>query len=185
MSEKADRIDLNAALVAYENGDESAFDVIFEEMRGPLCFFINRYVNDPDVAEDLVMDTFAALLLNIRRFNYRARLSTYLFTVARNKAIDYVRRNKHKPSPIDENTPDTEYLRIEEEYVRNEEYERLHLAMRELAENYRTVLHLYCFEEMGVEDIAVVMRKNKKQIYNLLHGAREELKMRLGGNYEK
>jgi RNA polymerase sigma-70 factor (ECF subfamily) len=185
MSEKVDKIDLNAALTAYENGDDGAFDVIFEEMRGPLCFFINRYVNDPDVAEDLVMDTFAALLLNIKKFNRNSRLSTYLFTIARNKSIDYIRRNKNKLLKLDENTPDEDYQRIEEEYIRNEEYQRLHFEMRELSENYRTVLHLYYFEEMSVEDIAIVMRKNKKQIYNLLHRAREELKTRLGGNYEK
>ena len=185
MSEKADKIDLNAALSAYENGDESAFDAIFEEMRGPLCFFINRYVNNPDVAEDILMDTFVSLLLNIKKFNYRARVSTYLFTIARNKAIDYVRRNRNKMLTLDENTPDEDYLRIEDEYIRNEEYERLHVAMRTLSENYRTALHLYYFEGMCVEDIAVVMRKNKKQVYNLLHRAREELKVRLGGNYEK
>ena len=185
MSEKADKIDLNAALTAYENGDDSAFDVIFEEMRAPLCFFINRYVNNPDVSEDILMDTFAALLLDIKRFNYRSRLSTYLFTVARNKAIDYVRRNKRRMLPVDENTPDADYLRIEEEYIRNEEYDRLHHAMRTLPENYRTVLHLHYFEEMSADDIAVIMKKNKKQIYNLLHRAREELKGRLGGIYEE
>lgn len=185
MTEKADKTDLNAALAAYENGDESAFDVIFEEMRAPLCFFVSRYVSNSDVVEDLVMDTFVSLLLNIKKFNRNSRLSTYLFTIARNKAIDYVRRNRNKMLTLDENTPDADYLRIEEEYIRNEEYERLHCELRTLPENYRTVIHLYYFEEMSVNDIAVVMKKNKKQIYNLLHRAREELKVRLGGNYEE
>lgn len=185
MSEIADKLDLNAALAAYEDGDEGAFDVIFDEMRAPLCFFINGYVNDPEVVEDILMDTFVALLLDIKKFNHRSKLSTYLFTIARNKAIDYIRRNKKRILSLDENTPDEDYKRIEEEYVRNEEYERLHQAMRTLPENYRTVLHLHYFEEMSAEDIAAVMKKNKKQIYNLLHRAREELKMRLGGNYEE
>ena len=64
MSEKLEGIDLNAALKAYENGDDAAFDPIFNAMRAPLCFFINRYVNDPAAAEDIMMDTFAELLLN-------------------------------------------------------------------------------------------------------------------------
>ena len=43
MSEIADKLDLNAALAAYEDGDEGAFDVIFDEMRAPLCFFIKNW----------------------------------------------------------------------------------------------------------------------------------------------
>jgi RNA polymerase sigma-70 factor (ECF subfamily) len=180
MSEKLEGIDLNAALKAYENGDDAAFDPIFNAMRAPLCFFINRYVNDPSAAEDIMMDTFAELLLNGRRFNYKSSLSSYLFSIARNKAVTYF-RSQQKLQPLkDDNIPDPDYSVIEEEYLSSEERRRLHEAMADLREEYRTVLHLHYFEDMSIERIAVVMKKNKKQVYNLLHRARASLKEVLG-----
>ena len=76
----------------YLDGDESGFDDLLNELRGSITFFIQRIVGDPDVAEDLCIDTFMELLLHKRRYNFKIPLKNYLFMVARSRAIDYLRR---------------------------------------------------------------------------------------------
>lgn len=180
MSDERQRRDLNAALKAYVDGDDSAFDIIINEMRNPLIFFINGYVNNLDVAEDLCMDTFAALLLNIGRFNYKCGLSTFLFTIARNKTVDYIRhRSVLRVTELEGDEADPDFKAIEDEYIKNDEYARLHKELKLLPEKYHTVLYLHYFEEMPVEEISAVMKKNRKQVYNLLFRAKNELRKRM------
>ncbi len=174
------RPDLNLALKRYIDGDDGAFDVIIDEMRRPLIFFINGYVNNIYTAEDICMDTFAALLLNLDRYSFKCALSTYLFTLARNKAVDYVRHNSVlQITELADFSRDPDYRSIEEEYIKDEEKRELRRELARLPEKYHTVLYLHYFENMEIGEIASVMKKNKKQVYNLMFRAKEELRRRL------
>ncbi len=176
----AKKADLNAALRSYMDGDDKAFDIIIEEMRCPLIHFINGYVNNIYTAEDICMDTFAVLLLNLDKYSFKCSLSTYLFSIARNKAVDYIRKHKSvRTVELKDYTFDADYREIEERYIRNEENRRLREALASLPEQYHTVLYLYYFEDMSIEEISEVMKKNKKQVYNLIFRAKEELKKRM------
>ena len=72
----------------YLDGDEAAFDEILRLYRDNLTFFINRYVHDLDAAEDLAIDTFMYLIVHRLRYNFRTPLKTYLFMIARSRALD-------------------------------------------------------------------------------------------------
>ncbi len=181
MPNNEQKSDLDAALLRYKEGDDGAFDVIIEEMRIPLIFFINGFVNNPAEAEDIAMDVFAALLLDIDKFKFKSSLSTFLFALARNKAVDYVRRHKRTVPLTDYNASDSSFSELWEEYVRDEEVKQLRRELSMLPEKYRTVLYLHYYEEMDIDRIATVMKMNKKQIYNLLSRARAELKKRMKG----
>ncbi len=182
MPDKSKFSDLNAALLRYKNGDDGAFDIILEKMRMPLIFFINGYVDNINDAEDICMDVFASLLLNINKFSFRSSLSTYLFILARNKAVDYIRHKKAvRTESLDENTSDSDFSNVEAEYIRSEEYRRLHDELRAMPEKYRTVLYLAYFEDMDTDEIALVMKKSKKQVYNLMFRAKAELRTRMEG----
>ena len=76
----------------YLLGEKTAFDGIVELYRENLIFFINRYTGDLDAAEDLSQDAFLELLLHPKRYDFRVSLKTYLFTIARNKAFNYLKK---------------------------------------------------------------------------------------------
>lgn len=76
----------------YLSGEKTAFDGIVELYRENLIFFINRYTGDLDAAEDLSQDAFLELLLHPKRYDFRVSLKTYLFTIARNKAFNYLKK---------------------------------------------------------------------------------------------
>ncbi len=152
------------------DGDEKAFGEILDMYSENLIFFINRYVNNVSVAQEISEDVFVELLIHKRRYNFKTSLKTYLFTIARNKSVSYLRKASNKKEhsyEFIENERDRTSL--EDEFVKKEQMRALHLALDKLSEDYRTALHLIYFEDMSYEQAATVMKKNKKQIENLVY----------------
>ncbi len=162
------------------DGDESALREILDMYSENLIFFINRYVNNISVAQELSEDVFVEILLHKKRYNFKTSLKTYLFTIGRNKAVSYVRRCARKPEyayEYIENEADRKNL--EDDFIKKEQERALHEALGRLNSDYKTVLHLVYFENMSAEEAAAVMKKNKKQIENLLYRAKQALRKEL------
>ena len=162
------------------DGDENAFGEILDMYSENLIFFINRYVNNISVAQELSEDVFVEILLHKKRYNFKTSLKTYLFTIGRNKAVSYVRRCSRRPEcayAYIENEADRK--NIEDEFIKKEQERLLHKAIEKLNKDYKTVLHLVYFENMSNDEAAKVMKKSKKQIENLLYRAKQVLKKEL------
>ena len=163
------------------NGDERAFSEIIGMHKDNLIFFINRYVRNIAVAEELAEDVFAELLIHKRRYNFKTSLKTYIFTIGRNKAVSYVRKCvRHPECAYEYIENESDRRSLEDEFIQGERERELHEALNKLNEDYRTVLHLIYFEEMSYAQAAKVMKKNTKQIENLVYRARNSLKKELG-----
>ncbi len=160
------------------NGDDSAFSEVIDTYRESLIFFINRYLGNLSLSEEIAEDCFVALVVYPKRYNFKTSLKTYLFTIARNKAIDRLRRDKRMLLVGDEalDVMSDEYGQFEKDIFRNEEKRVLHSAISELNNDYRTVLHLIYFEDMSYAEAATVMKKSSKQIENLVYRARLRLR---------
>ena len=162
------------------NGDDRAFQEIIELHKDNLIFFINRYVRNIAVAEELAEDVFAELLIHKRRYNFKTSLKTYIFTIGRNKAVSYVRKCvRHPECAYEYIENESDRRNLEDEFIQKERERELHKALDKLNEDYRTVLHLIYFEEMSYANAAKVMKKNTKQIENLVYRARNTLKKEL------
>ena len=74
------------------NGDENAFAEIVEQYGANLFFFINGFVRNTVVAEDLMEETFCDLIFYKHRYKGKSSLKTYLFAIARNKAVTYLKK---------------------------------------------------------------------------------------------
>lgn len=163
----------------YLGGDENAFTAIVEEYRDGLIFFINRFLQDPATAEDIAIDVFAELIVHPRRYDFRASLKTYLYTMGRSRALNHLKHRRRFPevelseSIAVSQEPDSVLLTDERQRV-------ISTAMDQLSPDKRTVLHLIYFEDMSYEQAARVMKKNIKQIDNLLYRAKSELRSIIG-----
>ena len=162
----------------YLEGELSAFEEIIDEYREGLIFFINRYVSDLDLAEDIAADTFAILLTKPEKYNFSVSLKTYIYTIGKNRAIDILRKRKrHGTVSLDLIPADTvSEESFIEDVLRDEEKRRLHNAINRLKKEYREAVHLVYFENMSVSDAAAVMGRGKRQVENLLYRARKALK---------
>jgi len=158
------------------DGDMSGFDELIEMYREPLIAFINGFLHNLTESEDVAEDTFMELIIHPRRYSFRSSLKTYLFTVARNKAVDRVRKEqKISFAPIEALSEACEE-ELENYIFEREREVLLHRAMEKLNPEYAAVLRLVYFEYMSCAEAAKVLGKNKKQAANLLYRAKISLR---------
>ncbi len=166
----------------FKSGDEGAFNDIMNELFHSLVFFINRYVRDVHTAEDIAIDTFSDLVVHKNRYNFKVSLKTYLFMIGRSRALDYLRRNRKVDiTPISEvaEISDDEAL-LEDMVLADERKLVVNGAIGQLPQNMREAVHLVYFEGLSYDEAAKVMKKNRKQVDNLLYRAKSALREILG-----
>jgi len=173
----------NAAVLyrQYLDGDNDALEELVRMFNDSLIFYINGFVNNITVSEDIAADTFVKLIVKKISFRNDFTFKTWLFKIARNNAIDYLRKqSKRQVRPIEDfenELADKETL--ENAVLKDEQSRELHNAMAAMHNEYRDVLHLIYFEDMSYEDAAAVLSKNVRQIKNLVYRAKQTLKSTL------
>ena len=170
------------------DGEKEGLSEIVRTYADGLIFFINGYVGDINTAEDLAEDVFAKLIAKKPRFSGRSSFKTWLYTIARNIALDYIRHRPDHHEPISEAYSVSDATNIEERYITEEEKRTFHNVLLRLSPDYRQVLYLVYFEDFDNAEAALLMNKSKRQIENLLYRAKQALKKELekeGMSYEK
>lgn len=165
----------------FVNGDKDAFYFVIDAYRESLIFFIKGFVKNEDTAEELAADCFVELIVKPQRFSFGSSLKTYLFSIARNKAVSFIRRNS-KITLLSEQSVSMlreEYVEFEDTILRDEKSRMVNDALKGLKEDYQVALHLTYFEEMSYKEAASVMNKSVKQIENLVTRGKAALKKSL------
>ncbi|MBE6886615.1 MAG: RNA polymerase sigma factor [Oscillospiraceae bacterium] len=164
-----------------DEGDESGLVEIIRDYKDGLIFYLNGIVGNIHTAEDLAEDTFVLLGTKKPRDHGKSSFRTWLYTIGRNVAIDYLRRHrKGVEVSIEEGyalVSDEAWL--EETYLREERKIALHRAIRSLKPEYRQVLWLTYFEGFSNREAARVMGKSVHSLETLLYRARRSLKSQL------
>ena len=168
------------------DGDESAFDEIMKELFDNLVFFIDRYVHDIHAAEDIAIDAFSDLVVNKHRYNFKVTLKTYLFMLGRSRALNYIKHRKviNFVELTEADNISAEQETLEEIILADERKRIVNNALNSLTDDMRVVVHLIYFEDLSYDEAAKVMKKNRKQVDNLLYRAKKELRIILGKDGE-
>ena len=168
------------------DGDESAFDEIMKELFDNLVFFIDRYVHDIHAAEDIAIDAFSDLVVNKHRYNFKVTLKTYLFMLGRSRALNYIKHRKviDFVELTEAEKTSSEQETLEEIVLADERKRVVNNALNSLPNDMRVVIHLIYFEDLSYDEAAKVMKKNRKQVDNLLYRAKRELRIILGKDGE-
>lgn len=166
----------------YLDGDERGFDEIIHTYHDRLIYFIYQYVKHFEDAEDLAAETFMELMVHKRRFDFRSSFKTYLFAIARHKAIDHIRREKRRPrvSLEEMDREQADLICVEKTIITSQTLEEVKKVISKLSPDYATYLHLTLFEELENEEIATIMKKTKKQMANISFRAKNALREALG-----
>jgi len=166
----------------YLSGDDNAFEEFVKLYEDELSRLINSIINDYNESKHLTIETFAQLALNIKKFEGRSSIKTYLFAIGKNISAQHIKKRAREhhisfEEVIQTLVPDGE---LPYQYFEREENKRqLHDVMLSLKEEYRTVLlHLY-FEDMSYKQAGYAMSKSEKQIKHLAYRAKLTLKKKL------
>ena len=171
------------------SGDNNALTQIIHTYKDGLILYLNNFVKDISIAEELTEDTFVKLVLKRPRFSGQSAFKTWLYTIAGNIALDYLRRHKKYAVSLDD-CPELcdDEKSLEESYIREEDRIILHRAMRKLKPEYSQVLYLRYFEDFSYKEIAKILRKTTHNVEATASRARQALKIKLleeGYVYEK
>lgn len=161
-------------------GDPEGLTRIVEDHRDGLMLYLNSFVQNLSVAEDLTEDTFVKLVVKRPHFKSASSFKTWLYTIGRNIAVSYLRRNRSKDIPL-ENCPELtdEAFDLEQRCIQKEEQRLLHKAMGTLKPEYRQVLWLVYFDGFTHKETARIMGKSVHNVETLVYRARQALKAKL------
>lgn len=170
-------------------GDDEGLAEIVREYKDGLILYLNGYVRNLYIAEELAEDTFFRLITKRPRFSEKSSFKSWLYAIGRNVAVDFVRRNSKQISvPAESMEVLSEELSLEEAYIREESKAEVYKALSKLSADYRNVLWLSFFEGFSNREVAKVMKKSDRQVKNLLYRAKQSLRSILekeGFHYEK
>ena len=161
----------------WQSGDEAAFDELMNGLFYGLVHFLSGILKSVPQAEDAAMDAFTDLVVNKSRYNFRTPLKTYLYMIGRSRAIDILRREKKiRINCLDENAAGYFDPDLDERLMISEEKKKLREAVAALPGDMRTAVYLVYFEGMSYSEAAKIMKKNRKQIDNLIFRAKKLMK---------
>src|ERR1700733_2556258 len=87
----------NDLVLQYRSGNKKAFEALVERYFAHVFNFITRYTSDQVAAEDIVQETFVKVWKNIKKFDETKNFKSWLFTIARNTSLDWLRKKKAVP----------------------------------------------------------------------------------------
>lgn len=162
------------------DGDDNGLIEIIDEYHEGMSLYLNSIVNNMCLADDIVQETFVKLAIKKPPFRGKCSFKTWLFTIARNCAIDHLRKDqKISDLSLDEHLVISDVIDTEKEYFKEEQKKELYRAMKRLNPEYYQVLYLMYFEDLDTSDIARIMHKAKRQVSDLIFRARKSLRSEL------
>lgn len=156
-------------------GEQNALEYFVRAYSDPLTRYAYCYVGDIGLAEDVMEEAFATLIVRRKHFEDEAHLQAYLYKVARNKSIDVLRKRKREVSLSDVEEV-LSCCDAQSNVIRDSLNQQIYICMQQLPAQYKEVLYLSYFEDFSNEEVCHLMKKSKKQVYNLLSRARVALK---------
>lgn len=157
--------------------DEQALFSLYKKYHTPLVNFINKKLNDKHLAEELAQDIFINVIESLRDFRYQCSLKTFIYTIARNKVIDHIRRKKIKRILFSALPPfvveGLATVVMDDEIEKKEIQQKIESTFKKLPHEYQIILRLKYMENKSVGNISEQLLKTFKSTESLLFRARK------------
>lgn len=166
------------------SGDHEAFRRVFERYARPVTSFIFDMVNQRELAEELAQETFVRAYRGIGGLREDARLSTWLFGIAKNVAYEAIRARRRRTmvgiEEIAEMPDGNSKQRPENALLNNELSGVIQTALACLDDDKRLVFTLKIFQQKSYEEISSITGFSIPKLKTDLHRARAEMRRRIG-----
>ncbi len=164
LTEKALR-DFELVQSARQNNNQQAYTQLMKLYRDSIYFMLLKMTNNSTDAEDLTIEAFGKAFKKLDQYTPNYAFSTWLFKIASNNCIDYIRKQKKRAlananSTDEENNFDlaqnipSEGLDPEEHFIKTQKKEKVRAVVEKLKPHYKKLIELRYFEEYSYEEIA-------------------------------
>jgi RNA polymerase sigma-70 factor (ECF subfamily) len=182
-------------VVLAQQGREAAFRELIRRYERPVFSLVHRMVRDRETAEELAQDTFVKALNNIERYSPEFKLSSWLFKIANNLAIDHLRKARLPTISLSGSPDATTAAQIEatsfevagnapsalESLEARELGSAIERAIGRLRPEYRSCIIMRHVEGRSYEEIATTLDLPLGTVKTYIHRARHELRQALEG----
>ena len=178
-------------MLGVKEGDDSSFDFLLQKYRSPLVNFLYRMVRDRATAEDLAQDVFLRVYRARKEYIPSAKLTTWLFRIATNLALNSLRDNRHEKMAVSLDAPagneedsaprdlPAREMRIDQRLLERDRVAFIQRAIARLPEKQRAAVLLHKYEEMDYAEIAKILDCTEAALKSLLFRAYENLRVQL------
>jgi len=152
-------------------GNPKSLEIVIDRYLKPIFNYVYRITNERNETEDIVQEIFIKVWKNIRKFDQKQNFKTWIFTITRNTAIDWLRKRKNvvfseldpKTDSDDERSFAEKILDIEplpdEIFMRKELEKELENALLKIKPNFREIIFLRYKEDLTFQEIAEIVDK--------------------------
>lgn len=165
-------------------GDDKAYARLLQRYKRPVYHMILKMVRNVDDAEDLTIESFAKAFRSLHKFKKDFTFSTWLFRIATNNTIDFIRKKKLNTLSIENTYTDDDgqsvsidvedlNLNPQEEAIKAQKQELIQVFVNMLPPKYQKLVRLRYFNELSYEEIAVELEAPLGTVKAQLHRARE------------
>jgi RNA polymerase sigma factor (sigma-70 family) len=190
------RRDYTLVQQAVKHGDRKAYAELLNNYRDSLFFLLLKMTNNPVDAEDLTIEAFGKAFKNLDQYSPEYAFSTWLFKIATNNCIDYMRKNRRMTftSGIDSDGNETDNypanlpsltLDPEEKVIEKQKIKLMREIVERLKPHYRKLIEMRYFQEFSYEEIATELGLPLGTVKAQLFRARELLYQILKNSQEK
>lgn len=164
LSEKAKK-DYQLVLKATEEKDQQAFAQLMERYKDAIYYMLLKMVNNNDDAEDLTIEAFGKAFNRLNQYTPSYAFSTWLFKIASNNCIDFLRKKKKNVMSIDNRITNkdgdeimidlkSDVMTPEQETIRDQKIQLMRSYVKKLKPRYETLVEMRYFKEMSYEEIS-------------------------------
>jgi len=170
------------------NGEEKAFASLMNRYRDSIYYMLLKMVNNPSDAEDLTIEAFGKAFRNLDLYTPKFAFSTWLFKIATNNCVDFIRKKQVSPSPFDNLFDNLENVTVniqsdlpdpEESLINFQKIASLKDVVNQLKPRYKSLIELRYYKEYSYEEISTELNlpigtvkaqlfRAKTLLYNIL-----------------
>jgi RNA polymerase sigma-70 factor (ECF subfamily) len=169
---------------AVGEGNEQAYAELMERYRRPVYHMVLKMIRNTDDAEDLTIEAFAKAFKNLHKFKKDYTFSTWLFRIATNNAIDFIRKKKLNTFSLNTSFTDDggesvtidvedKNLNPQEVAIKEQKIELVQMFVTKLPPKYQRLVRLRYFDELSYDEIAKTLEAPLGTVQAQLHRARE------------
>jgi len=188
---KFNQMDDAAIMLELRAGNMAGFDFLIQKYRKPIVHFMYRMVHNQAVAEELAQEVFLRVYRSRETYRAEARFSTWLYRIATNLGVNYVRDTRHERNAstvyLDETdsetgtTPDVADAtpNVESNLLRNERMNAIRQHVMALPERQRMAVLMHKYEGLDYKQIGEILKLSESATKSLLFRAYQTLREKL------
>ena len=172
-------------MIMVKNDDNDAFGLLYEKYKDVIYRYIIFLIGQNPLIEDIFQEVFLSIYKNRNSYIQTAKFTTYIYSITRNKCIDFIRKNGKYLNTDQDFIEKLEYFPDEDQSLMNKSVKNDFLGLIGVfPEKQRSAIYLKDIEGFGYEEISAIINIPLGTVKSLIHRAREIVYDKLRRKYE-